>query len=218
MDAQTGVGRAAYSEEELDAGAALFRTAPEFMLSVAAVQGLPAGGTDEVAFAGRSNVGKSSLLNALAGRKALARISNTPGRTRMLNFYDLGGRVRLVDMPGYGYASAPKRQVAEWTELVFAYLKGRRDLKRAFLLIDARHGIMAGDLAAMDLLDGAAVSYQVVLTKIDKIAAGALAGRLAEVAGAIARRAAAHPHIVATSARQREGLEELRAAIAAAAR
>ncbi len=178
---------------------------------------LPPAALPEIAFAGRSNVGKSSLINALTGRSTLARTSVTPGRTQQLNFFDLGRRLMLVDLPGYGYAQAPKHLVANWTRLVNDYLRGRTVLRRACVLIDSRHGLKDVDREVMAMLDGAAVVYQVVLTKADKITAAELDRVRAEVAGAIAKRPAAHPEILATSAREGVGIAELRAALAALA-
>jgi GTP-binding protein len=168
----------------------------------------------EIAFAGRSNVGKSSLINALAGRKALARTSHTPGRTQELIFFSLDGRLSLVDMPGYGYAAAPRAKVAAWTGLIHAYLAARRNLARVYVLIDARHGLKAADAPVLSELDRAAVSYQLVLTKADAVKEEALARTIATTAEAIRRRGAAYPDIVATSARTGRGMPELRAAIA----
>lgn len=177
---------------------------------------LPDIGPPEIAFAGRSNVGKSSLLNALTGRKSLARSSNTPGRTRALNMFARsdGAPPVIVDMPGYGYAKAPKAEVAAWTRLVFDYLAGRASLARVYLLIDARHGVKAIDADAMAVLDEAAVSYQIVLTKVDKVPANAVAPAVEAAAKAVARRPAAHPDILVTSALKDEGLADLRAAVA----
>ncbi len=170
----------------------------------------------EIAFAGRSNVGKSSLINALFGHGGVARTSNTPGRTRELNYFAMAsGRMALVDMPGYGYAKAPKSLVKRWQALVRDFLRGRACLRRVFLLIDARHGLKPHDLEAMDLLDEAAVNYQVVITKADKIKPPAREKLLEELRGKLARRPAAHPDIHMTSARKKTGLDELRAAIAA---
>jgi GTP-binding protein len=204
-----------FSEEEIAAGRALFRGPCDFVKGVVDVAGLPEPRTLEVAFAGRSNVGKSSLINALIGRKALARTSNTPGRTREINFFALGDDVFLVDLPGYGYARAPKRQVAGWQQLIRDYLKGRQALRRVFLLVDARHGLKASDDATLDLMDQAAVSYQAVLTKADKLKAAALDEVLAATARALAKHPAAHPEVLATSAVKGRGLDELRATIAA---
>jgi GTP-binding protein len=171
----------------------------------------------EVAFAGRSNVGKSSLLNALVGQKALARTSNTPGRTQQLNFFELEGALMLVDLPGYGYARAPKAAASGWTRLTRAYLKGRPTLRRLCLLIDARHGLKDSDREVMTLLDQAAVSYQVALTKVDKVKPAALEALRAALAPELARHVACHPEMVATSAVTGAGIAELRAALAALA-
>jgi len=205
--------------EALARGEALFKAPAEFIKGVTAIAGLPDDGQAEIALAGRSNVGKSSLINALTGRKALARISVTPGRTRELNFFTLGpeGRLYLVDMPGYGYAKAPKTAVKGWTQLIQDYLKGRRELKRVFVLIDARHGIKANDRDTMTLMDEAAVSYQVVLTKADKPKQSELDAVIAKVTEEVSKRPAAYPQVLTTSARTGAGIPELRAAIAAAA-
>jgi len=196
------------------AGEALFRLPCGFLKGVVAADALPAPRALEVAFAGRSNVGKSSLLNALAGRRALARTSNTPGRTREINFFTLGDEVYLVDLPGYGYAKAPKAQVRDWTRLIEDYLKGRAALARVFLLIDARHGLKATDDAILALMDQCAVSYQAVLTKADKVGEKALEEVIAATQAALAKHPAAHPEIIATSARKGSGLAELKSAIA----
>ncbi|MDP6351721.1 MAG: ribosome biogenesis GTP-binding protein YihA/YsxC [Alphaproteobacteria bacterium] len=201
----------------LEAGRHLFAQQCRFMLGVARVDQLPDAGPQEVAFAGRSNVGKSSLINALTGRKALARISNAPGRTREINFYDLDRRLWIVDLPGYGYAKASKSLVAAWTRLVEQYLKGRSTLRRACLLIDSRHELKDSDRAVMTMLDIAAVSYQVVLTKADKLKPDACAAHRRSIAAALARHPAAYPEVFATSARTGAGLGELRAALAALA-
>ncbi len=198
----------------IEAGRLLFARPWRFVAGVAAADGLPAPQGIEVAFAGRSNVGKSSLINALTGRKALARTSDAPGRTRELNLFDAGAGLTIVDMPGYGYARASKKQVAAWTRTVFDYLRGRANLRRVYLLVDARHGLKANDGATLDLLDRAAVSYQVVLTKADKVKLEALATTVAEIASTVAKRPAAYPRIIATSARTRAGLETMRAEIA----
>lgn len=186
-----------------------------FLKSAPSLQFLPDPSVEEVAFAGRSNVGKSSLLNALTGRNGLARTSNTPGRTQELNFFDVGAplRFRLVDMPGYGYARAPKDMVKKWRFLVNDYLRGRAVLKRALVLIDSRHGIKDVDKDMLDMLDAAAVSYRIVLTKADKVKASHLAAIQQETADAIRKRPAAHPDIIATSAEKGMGLPELRAAV-----
>jgi len=208
-----------FTSADLAKGEALFRGPCTFVKGVVSVADLPKDGRAEVAFAGRSNVGKSSLINALTGRTALARVSVTPGRTRELNFFALGekGALYLVDMPGYGYARASMAEVKSWTRLIGDYLKGRRELKRVFLLIDARHGLKPNDEETMKLLDEAAISYQAVLTKADKPKASELAAVQTEVASALVKHPAAYPQILATSARRGSGIEELRAAIAALA-
>ena len=208
-----------FNSADLAKGEALFKSPCSFVKGVVRIADLPQTRAAEIAFAGRSNVGKSSLINALTGRTSLARVSDTPGRTRELNFFALGkdGAFYLVDMPGYGYARASKSQVKGWTRLIGDYLKGRRELKRVFLLIDARHGIKPNDKETMTLLDEAAVSYQVVLTKADKPKATELAAIQAKVTGDLAKHAAAYPQILTTSARTGSGIKELRAAIAACA-
>jgi GTP-binding protein len=192
----------------------LFKSPASFVLGAAAVEGLPPGGRPEVAFAGRSNVGKSSLLNALLGRRSLARVSNTPGRTRELNYFAVGESLYVVDMPGYGYAKVPKSLVKGWTQLIHDYLRGRPQLKRVMLLVDSRHGLKASDREIMTLLDKAAVSYQIVLTKADKPKSGDLALVLRETEAELKKYAAAHPVVLATSAVEGLGIEALRAAIA----
>ncbi len=205
-----------FTKAEIARGKALFKAPCTFVKGVVRMDDLPKGGRPEIAFAGRSNVGKSSLINALTGRTSLARVSVTPGRTRELNFFTLGkDRASfLVDMPGYGYARAPKAAVKGWTRLIGDYLRGRRELKRVFLLIDARHGIKPNDTATMKLLDEAAVSYQVVLTKADKPKASELAATEAKVAKELAKHPAAYPQILTTSSRFGGGVDELRAAVA----
>ena len=190
-----------------------------FLLSAPELQFLPEPTVPEIAFAGRSNVGKSSLLNALTGRNGLARASTTPGRTQELNIFDVGepGRFRLVDMPGYGYAEAPKDLVARWQRLIGDYLRGRAVLKRVLVLIDSRHGLKPVDREIMGVLDKAAVSYQLVLTKGDKIKPTALAAVRDAVATAAATHPAAYPEVLATSAETGEGIAELRAAVMRAA-
>lgn len=186
-----------------------------FLKSAPSLKFLPDASVPEITFAGRSNVGKSSLINALTGRNSLARTSNTPGRTQELNFFDVGNplRFRLVDMPGYGYAKAPKDMLKQWRFLVNDYLRGRQVLKRAHVLIDSRHGLKDVDATLLDMLDDAAVSYRVVLTKADKIKASELADMTERTAAAIRKRPAAHPEIIVTSSEKGMGLPELRAAV-----
>lgn len=214
------VGNAASDEAAqvaLEAGRLLFAGGCEFLVSAADENDLPQLGGSEVAFAGRSNVGKSSLLNALTERKTLARTSNTPGRTRLLNFFSLSGRLILVDLPGYGYARASKTDIARWTQLTRGYLKGRPQLRRVCLLIDARHGLKASDRQVMEELDTAAVSYQIVLTKADKMKPEPLQRLVEETEAAVAKHPAAHPFCLVTSAESGAGIAELRAALAALA-
>jgi GTP-binding protein len=192
----------------------MFAQQCRFVAGAAKLEQIPAAGLPEVAFAGRSNVGKSSLINALTGRKTLAKVSNTPGRTRQLNFFDLAGRLMLADLPGYGYARASKEQVADWTKLIELYLVGRAALRRALILIDARHGLKDVDRRVMAMLDRAAVSYQAVLTKTDRLGPAQLTERLAAVAGELTEHTAAHPEVMPTSAEKGAGIAELRAALA----
>lgn len=204
--------------EALERGRLLFAGPCDFVKGVVAMDGLPPADRVEVCFAGRSNVGKSSLINALTGRKALARASNTPGRTQEINFFALGagdatGRY-LVDLPGYGFAEAPKAVVDRWQALLRAYLAGRQTLRRAFLLVDARHGIKAADEEIMGLLDRSAVTFEVVLTKADKIVAKALAATVETVKADLARHPAAFPEIVVTSSETGAGLPTLRSIVA----
>ena len=200
-----------------EAGRLLFAQECDFVAGAATDAAMPADSLPEIAFAGRSNVGKSSLLNALTGRSALARVSHTPGRTQQLNFFVLGRRLMLVDLPGYGFAQASKQQMARWTQLTRRYLKSRAALRRVLLLIDARHGIKEADRPVMDLLDEAAVSFQIVLTKTDKLPPSQLAARLDGVARELARHVAAHPAIHLTSAHEGSGVAALRASLAALA-
>ena len=193
----------------------LFAGPIAFLKSAPGLRFLPDPDVPEVAFAGRSNVGKSSLLNALTNRSALARTSNTPGRTQELNFFDVGEplRLRLVDMPGYGFAKAPKDVVKKWRQLINSYLRGRQVLKRALVLVDSRHGLKEIDLDVMKMLDEAAVSYHIVLTKADKIKASELAEVEAATAEEGRKHPAAHPEIIVTSAEKGMGIERLRTAV-----
>jgi GTP-binding protein len=203
-----------FTRSEIEAGRKLFAGDWQFVWAAASTDTLPPMKGMEIAFAGRSNAGKSSLINAVTGRKALARTSHTPGRTQEIIFFQGPDTLRLADMPGYGYAEAPKSKVRAWTELIHAYLQGRANLARVYVLIDARHGIKDADKPALDLLRSAAVSHQVVLTKCDQLSANELAARMADMAAQIARSAAAFPDILATSSREGTGIPELRAAIA----
>jgi GTP-binding protein len=197
-----------------EAGRHLFAQPCAFVAGVADLAQLPPSELPEVAFAGRSNVGKSSLINALTARGQLARISQTPGRTQQINLFDLGGRLMLIDLPGYGFAQAPKPKVDAWQQLVRTYLRGRAGLMRTCLLIDARHGLKPSDLEFMAMLGEAAVAYQLVLTKVDQVRPGALAELTEALQAEIERKPGAHPEIIATSAREGTGIESLRAALA----
>ena len=205
------------SEVAIERGRRLFAGRCDFVAGIASMDALPPSGLPEIAFAGRSNVGKSSLINALTGRRSLARTSRTPGRTRQLNFFDLGGRLMLVDLPGYGYARASKTDIAQWSRLVRNYLRGRAGLKRLCLLIDARHGLHDGDRALMTMLDEAGVAFQGVLTKADKTSGKALPESADKVRTDLAMQIAAHPRLIVTSARTQAGIPELRAELAALA-
>ncbi len=184
-----------------------------FLTSVASPAQLPKDHRPEIAFAGRSNVGKSSLINALAKQRSLAKTSNTPGRTQLLNYFTLGNKAYLVDMPGYGYAKAPKAQVIAWTRLIEAYLRERQNLKRVFLLVDARHGLKESDERTMEFLDRFAVSYQPVLTKLDKVKSSEGEECIAMLEREIKKRPAAFAQVIATSSTSSEGIESLRAAV-----
>ncbi len=197
-----------------ETGRRLFASQTDFLKGVVAMDGLPAADRVEVCFAGRSNVGKSSLINALTGRKGLARASNTPGRTQEINFFTTTGGPYLVDLPGYGYANAPLPVIEKWQRLLKAYLSGRASLRRAFVLIDARHGVKPVDEEIMSLLDSAAVTFQVVLTKADKMKDKDRADILDQVRKALAKHPAAYPELVLTSAEKGLGIGTLRAIIA----
>jgi GTP-binding protein len=203
-----------FSAAEIEAGRRLFAGEWNFRSAAGSLDSLPAMAGPEVAFAGRSNVGKSSLINALTGRKALARTSNTPGRTQELIFFGGAQPLVLVDMPGYGYAATAKSKVAAWTRLIYDYLHGRATLARVYVLVDARHGLKAADDAILDTLSEAAVSHEIVLTKCDQIDAATLAERTEATKAAMRKRPAAFPDLIATSARTAAGIPDLRAAIA----
>jgi GTP-binding protein len=199
---------------DLEPGRKLFAGPCDFVLGVADLAQLPASSRAEIAFAGRSNVGKSSLVNALTGRSTLAKTSNTPGRTQQLNFFDLGEMLYLVDMPGYGYAKVSKTQVQEWTQMIRDYVRGRPSLRCVLILVDSRHGLKDTDLDLMKLLDEAAVLYRIVLTKADKVKSEELEKTKAAIIKSIKKFSAAYPGVHATSANKNQGLDELRAILA----
>ncbi|MGH6771481.1 MAG: ribosome biogenesis GTP-binding protein YihA/YsxC [Xanthobacteraceae bacterium] len=203
-----------YTSAEIETGRKMFAGEWQFVAATGTIERLPPMRGVEIAFAGRSNVGKSSLINALTGRNALARTSHTPGRTQELIFFAGGNAPMLVDMPGYGYAAVSKSRVAAWTGLIHAFLQGRANLARVYLLVDARHGLKPADDAVLKTLDKAAVNFQVVLTKADQVAAADLDARIAATAAALKKHPAAYPEIIATSARTGGGIAELRVAIA----
>ena len=201
-------------EIDIEAGRLLFARPFKFVKGCVRIADLPPADRSEVAFAGRSNVGKSSLINALTGTKDLARTSNTPGRTQELNIFEAeDAPIRIVDMPGYGFAQAPKPKVEAWTKLIHTYLTGRPNLRRVYVLVDARHGPKANDLSVMNELDKSAVSYQVVMTKADKLLPGPLDAVITQTKAVIAKRPAAHPEVIVTSSEKRTGLDVLRAEI-----
>nr|WP_315052588.1 ribosome biogenesis GTP-binding protein YihA/YsxC [uncultured Brevundimonas sp.] len=202
-----------FSEDELEQARVLFQRPATFVMGAAKIEQLPDPDLPEVAFAGRSNVGKSSLINGLVGMHKLARASNEPGRTREVNFFDLDGRLRLVDLPGYGFAKASKAATRKFQDLGRDYLRGRVTLKRVYLLIDSRHGLKSVDGEALDALDLAAVSYQIILTKADKLKKGEGEAVAAATLKAIAKRPAAFPAVILTSSEKGDGLSELRAEI-----
>jgi len=202
-----------FTHREIDTGRRLFTGDWQFIAAAGSESSLPAMRGTEIAFAGRSNVGKSSLINALTGRKALARTSRTPGRTQELIFFKGDGDLVVVDMPGYGYAAAAKSKIAAWTAMIHAYLRGRANLARVYVLIDARHGLKDTDDQVFEALGAAAVSHQVVLTKSDEVTEAELARRIGEVEQTLTGRPAAFPGVLATSAREGSGIDELRAAV-----
>jgi GTP-binding protein len=202
-----------FTAEESETGRKLFAAEWQFLSAAASFESLPPMEGIEIAFAGRSNVGKSSLINALTNRNALARTSHTPGRTQELIFFAGAGPLTLVDMPGYGYAAASKAKIAAWTKLIRAYLRGRANLARVYVLVDGRHGLKTADADVLDLLDEAAVSYEIVLTKADEVKRDALAATIDGVMTAIRKRSAAYPDVLATSSRTGAGVGELRAAV-----
>lgn len=203
-----------FSSREIEAGRRLFVVQWDFLSAASSPQSLPPMQGVEIAFAGRSNVGKSSLINALTGRKALARTSHTPGRTQELIFFSAGHGLTLVDMPGYGYAEAPKAKIAEWTALIHDYLRGRASLARVYVLVDARHGLKDADDSILGALGESAISHQIVLTKADAVKPAALTERIAGLKAKLAKRPAAFPEVLTTSSHDSAGIPELRAAIA----
>lgn len=203
-----------FSKTQIENGRLLFARDVTFMLSAVSLETLPAARLPEICFAGRSNVGKSSLINAVTNRKGIARASNTPGRTRELNYFNVDERLYIVDLPGYGYAKASKSDIARWTKLTRQFLFGRASLRRVFLLIDSRHGLKESDTELMSVLDETAVTYQIILTKTDKLKKGEMGKVLAKTQKAISKRPAAFPNIINTSSETKKGLDLLRAEIA----
>lgn len=202
-----------FSAEALQKAVALFNEPVNFVLSVANLSQLPLSELDEIAFAGRSNVGKSSIINALFNQKKLAKTSNTPGRTQQLNYFNLNNKLHLVDLPGYGYAEAPEKLVKQWQSLIFDFLRGRVNLKRVFLLVDSRHGLKKVDKEVMEMLDKAAVTYQIILTKSDKVSEKELQKQIRLLDEEIKKHAAAYPEVIATSSEKNNGIDFLRAEI-----
>lgn len=203
-----------FTPEEKAAGKSLFAEPVSFVLSVANLSQLPISELEEIAFSGRSNVGKSSLINTLFNQKKLAKTSSTPGRTQQLNYFNLNNKLHIVDLPGYGYAEAPEKLVKQWQDLIFNYLRGRVNLRRVFLLIDSRHGLKKTDKEVMNMLDKAAVTYQIILTKADKISSKALNAQENALRAEIKKHAAAYNEIIATSSEKNIGIDDLRAEIA----
>ena len=215
MTEETSPTEPGFSEEALEAGRLLFAGEATFVMGVVNLKQLPPADRTEVCFAGRSNVGKSSLINALTNRAKLARSSAEPGRTRELNYFDVGeGQLYLVDLPGFGYAKVSRSQTEAWTRLTKSYLRGRPSLRRVFLLVDARRGLMDTDEEVMDMMDKSAVTYQIVLTKVDKLAKGEVDKLASKIAEKLKKRGAAHPVVRMTSAEKGWGMPELRAEIA----
>lgn len=204
-----------FTPEQLEEARKIFAGPCDFMWGSADLKQLPPPDFSEIAFAGRSNVGKSSLVNALTGRKTLAKTSNTPGRTQQLNFFNLGGHIYLVDMPGYGYAKVSKEVRDNWDNLIFQYLQGRPNLRSVLILVDSRHGLKESDAHLMDLLDKAAVNYRIVMTKADKTAQKDIAAMEEKILAALKKHPAAYPRVHTTSAENSTGLEELRATLIA---